>query len=142
MCLVDGLALVDQVAALQSLRSVGTGLMTLSMSYTLLVLVWVGASSARKLLENRGFSALPASLSTRPRGVVFCTVNVLCTDDVPPTSHLADFGSSNSRMLVFSSWGEDPPAASLGICRVVCTASKPQRLQGLTMRAFSGYKMT
>ena len=52
MCLVDGLALVDQVTALQSLQSVGTGVVTLSMSYALLVLVWVGASSARKLLEN------------------------------------------------------------------------------------------
>ncbi len=39
-------------------------------------------------------------------------------------------------------WGDDPPAAPLGICRVVCAASKPQRLQGLTMRTFSGYKMT
>ena len=73
MFLVDGLALVDQVTVFQSLQSVGTGVVTLSMSYTLLVLVWVGASSARKLLENRGFSALPASLPTRSRGVVFCT---------------------------------------------------------------------
>jgi hypothetical protein len=72
MCLVDDLALVDQVIALQSLRSVGTGVMTLSMSYTFLVLVGLGRT-ALKLLENRGFSALPASLPTLSHSVVFCT---------------------------------------------------------------------
>ncbi len=41
-----------------------------------------------------------------------------------------------------SYWGEDPLGAPPGICRAPCVASKLQRPQGLTMRVFSGCKMT
>ena len=41
-----------------------------------------------------------------------------------------------------SYWEEDPLGAPPGICRAACVASKLQRLQGLTIRVFSGCKMT
>ena len=41
-----------------------------------------------------------------------------------------------------SYWGEDPLTAPPGICRAACVASKLQRLQGLTMRVFSGCRKT
>jgi hypothetical protein len=105
VCLVDGLALVDQVIALQSLWSVGTGVMTLSMSYTFLVLVGlVRALHANSLKTEASPPCLPHFQHCHAV-LCFALVNVLCTDDVPlilslPTSAPA---TSYSSVLVFSS---------------------------------------
>ena len=41
-----------------------------------------------------------------------------------------------------SYWGEDPLGAPPDICRAVGVVSKLQRIQGLTMRVFSGCRKT
>ena len=111
MCLVDGLALVDQVIALQSLRSVGTGVMTLSMSYTFLVLVGLVRALHANSLKTE--ASPPCLLHFQHWHTVLCfaLVNVLCTDDVPlilslPTSAPATRYSS---VLVFSPPVTEPP---------------------------------
>ena len=43
---------------------------------------------------------------------------------------------------VSSYWGEDPLWAPPDICRATCVASKLHRIQGLTIRVFSGFRKT